>query len=96
MASSFVVADGGTNHHMAAVGIGSFAKRNSPVRRLPASTGLRNPADLARNRTAQGQAPTVPSTPSRSRSACPLCRPYSRRTCAMTIRSETSSPHRGW
>ncbi|MFE7869381.1 alanine racemase [Micromonospora humida] len=27
----FVVADGGTNHHMAAVGIGSFVKRNFPI-----------------------------------------------------------------
>jgi diaminopimelate decarboxylase len=27
----FAVADGGTNHHMAAVGIGSFIKRNFPV-----------------------------------------------------------------
>ncbi|MFD3961564.1 MULTISPECIES: type III PLP-dependent enzyme [Streptomyces] len=31
---SFVVADGGTHHHMAAVGIGSFVKRNFPVRHL--------------------------------------------------------------
>ncbi|MFI5843730.1 type III PLP-dependent enzyme [Catenuloplanes sp. NPDC051500] len=30
----FVVADGGTNHHMAAVGIGSFVKRNFPIRSL--------------------------------------------------------------
>ncbi|MFR9799991.1 diaminopimelate decarboxylase [Streptomyces sp. MS06] len=30
----FVVADGGTNHHMAAVGIGSFVKRNFPVTHL--------------------------------------------------------------
>ncbi|MER6011750.1 type III PLP-dependent enzyme [Streptomyces bluensis] len=30
----FVVADGGTNHHMAAVGVGSFVKRNFPVRHL--------------------------------------------------------------
>ncbi|MFF7386991.1 diaminopimelate decarboxylase [Streptomyces scabiei] len=28
---TFVVADGGTNHHMAAVGVGSFVKRNFPV-----------------------------------------------------------------
>ncbi len=28
---SFVIADGGTNHHMAAVGIGSFARRNFPI-----------------------------------------------------------------
>jgi diaminopimelate decarboxylase len=34
MGESFAVADGGTNHHMAAVGIGSFAKRNFPVRLL--------------------------------------------------------------
>ncbi|HEV3359933.1 MAG TPA: type III PLP-dependent enzyme [Pseudonocardiaceae bacterium] len=31
MGEWFVVADGGTNHHMAAVGIGSFVKRNFPV-----------------------------------------------------------------
>ncbi|MER6399612.1 type III PLP-dependent enzyme [Kitasatospora sp. NPDC001603] len=30
----FVVADGGTNHHMAAVGVGSFVKRNFPIRSL--------------------------------------------------------------
>ncbi|MCX2732054.1 type III PLP-dependent enzyme [Saccharopolyspora sp. NFXS83] len=30
----FAVADGGTNHHMAAVGIGSFVKRNFPIRVL--------------------------------------------------------------
>ncbi|MET7584130.1 type III PLP-dependent enzyme [Streptomyces microflavus] len=34
LGESFVVADGGTNHHMAAVGIGSFVKRNFPVRHL--------------------------------------------------------------
>ncbi|MBD5785592.1 type III PLP-dependent enzyme [Cellulosimicrobium terreum] len=32
MGERFAVADGGTNHHMAAVGIGSFVKRNFPVR----------------------------------------------------------------
>jgi diaminopimelate decarboxylase len=30
----FVVADGGMNHHMAAVGVGSFVKRNFPVRSI--------------------------------------------------------------
>jgi diaminopimelate decarboxylase len=30
----FAVTDGGTNHHMAAVGIGSFAHRNFPIRLL--------------------------------------------------------------
>jgi diaminopimelate decarboxylase len=44
----FVVADGGTNHHMAAVGIGSFVKRNFPVRSL---TRYRAPADRAYNVT---------------------------------------------
>lgn len=34
MGERFAVADGGTNHHMAAVGIGSFAKRNFPMRVL--------------------------------------------------------------
>lgn len=37
----FVVADGGTNHHMAAVGIGSFVKRNFPIVSL---THYREPA----------------------------------------------------
>ncbi|MEU8238966.1 type III PLP-dependent enzyme [Actinoplanes missouriensis] len=31
MGTWFAVADGGTNHHMAAVGIGSYTKRNFPV-----------------------------------------------------------------
>ncbi|GGM08953.1 type III PLP-dependent enzyme [Micromonospora yangpuensis] len=34
MGERFAVADGGTNHHMAAVGIGSFIKRNFPMRLL--------------------------------------------------------------
>jgi diaminopimelate decarboxylase len=34
MGELFAVADGGTNHHMAAVGIGSFVKRNFPVQLL--------------------------------------------------------------
>ena len=36
MGELFAVADGGTNHHMAAVGIGSFVKRDFPVRHLSA------------------------------------------------------------
>jgi len=34
MGELFAIADGGTNHHMAAVGIGSFVKRNFPMRLL--------------------------------------------------------------
>lgn len=34
MGESFVIANGGTNHHMAAVGVGSFVKRNFPIRSL--------------------------------------------------------------
>ena len=34
MGENFAVADGGTNHHMAAVGIGSPVKRNFPIRLL--------------------------------------------------------------
>jgi diaminopimelate decarboxylase len=34
MGEQFVVANGGTNHHMAAVGVGSFVKRNFPIRSL--------------------------------------------------------------
>ncbi|WP_116245457.1 type III PLP-dependent enzyme [Nocardiopsis sp. FIRDI 009] len=36
MGELFAVADGGTNHHMAAVGVGSFVKRDFPVRHLDA------------------------------------------------------------
>ncbi|MBT3073217.1 MULTISPECIES: diaminopimelate decarboxylase [Streptomyces] len=42
LGESFAVADGGTNHHMAAVGIGSFVKRNFPMRLL---NRLDEPAD---------------------------------------------------
>jgi diaminopimelate decarboxylase len=34
LGENFAVADGGTNHHMAAVGIGSFVKRDFPMRLL--------------------------------------------------------------
>lgn len=34
MGERFAVADGGTNHHMAAVGVGSFVKRNFPLELL--------------------------------------------------------------
>ncbi|ARQ68470.1 type III PLP-dependent enzyme [Streptomyces marincola] len=34
----FAIADGGTNHHMAAVGVGSFVKRNFPLRSLTRHT----------------------------------------------------------
>ena len=34
MGERFAIADGGSNHHMAAVGIGSFVKRNFPMRLL--------------------------------------------------------------
>lgn len=39
MGESFIVADGGTNHHMAAVGVGSFVKRNFPIRHLNRRNG---------------------------------------------------------
>lgn len=42
LGENFAVADGGTNHHMAAVGIGSFVKRNFPMRLL---NRLDEPAD---------------------------------------------------
>jgi diaminopimelate decarboxylase len=35
----FVITDGGTNCHMAAVGIGSFVKRNFPIRNLSNTAG---------------------------------------------------------
>jgi diaminopimelate decarboxylase len=44
----FVIADGGTNHHMAAVGIGSFVKRNFP---MVALSRPRDPADTPYNVT---------------------------------------------
>ncbi|SEC67829.1 type III PLP-dependent enzyme [Streptomyces sp. PAN_FS17] len=34
MGENFAVTDGGTNHHMAAVGIGSYVKRNFPIAAL--------------------------------------------------------------
>ncbi|MFC9434471.1 type III PLP-dependent enzyme [Nocardia sp. NPDC057030] len=34
LGQQFAITDGGTHHHMAAVGIGSFAKRNFPMRLL--------------------------------------------------------------
>lgn len=34
MGEWFAIADGGTNHHMAAVGVGSFVRRNFPIRLL--------------------------------------------------------------
>lgn len=33
----FAILDGGTNHHLAAVGVGSFVKRNYPIRALTAT-----------------------------------------------------------
>lgn len=39
----FAVTDGGTHHHMAAVGIGSYVKRNFPMRLLRAATGAVEP-----------------------------------------------------
>lgn len=52
--------------------------------------------DLRRGRRAlRTQAPTVPSTPSRRKSACPLWRPYSKSTWTITMRSDTSWPHLG-
>ncbi|MFB8765394.1 diaminopimelate decarboxylase [Nocardiopsis alba] len=45
MGERFAVADGGTNHHMAAVGIGSFVKRNFPMRLLDADTGRGGPEE---------------------------------------------------
>ncbi|MDF3292674.1 type III PLP-dependent enzyme [Streptomyces silvisoli] len=38
----FAIADGGTNHHMAAVGTGSFARRNFPVALLNRAAPLDN------------------------------------------------------
>ncbi|WP_182885270.1 type III PLP-dependent enzyme [Microbispora sp. H10885] len=40
----FVVTDGGMNHHMAAVGVGSFVKRNFPIRSID------HPGELADRR----------------------------------------------
>ncbi|MEU8180119.1 type III PLP-dependent enzyme [Micromonospora sp. NPDC049044] len=45
---NFAIADGGTNHHMAAVGIGSFVKRNFPIVAL---TAMDRPATEAWNIT---------------------------------------------
>jgi len=60
MGQWFAVADGGTNHHMAAGGIGSYVRRNFPVRVL----------------TADPAAPNVPDVPDRHWTVTgPLCTP---------------------
>ncbi|MFC0101143.1 phosphopantetheine-binding protein [Micromonospora marina] len=43
---SFAVTDGGTHQHMAAIGIGSFVKRNFPIDVLSGSAGEPGPTDL--------------------------------------------------
>ncbi|WP_131743277.1 alanine racemase [Actinomadura roseirufa] len=46
MGKRFAVTDGGTHHHMAAVGIGSYVKRNFPVRLLGDPRGPAEPWQL--------------------------------------------------
>ncbi|WP_407288464.1 type III PLP-dependent enzyme [Streptomyces sp. BP-8] len=43
MGTRFAVTDGGTHHHMAAVGVGSFVKRNFPMRALTRPAGGEQP-----------------------------------------------------
>lgn len=43
MGEDFAIADGGTHHHMAAVGIGSFVKRNFPIELLSREGGAVGP-----------------------------------------------------
>lgn len=65
-------------------------------RKRPPPHRWRPPRRLPEGRRAlRAQAPTVPSTPSRRKSACPLWRPYSKSTCTITMRSDTSWPHLG-
>ena len=49
MGERFAIIDGGTHHHMAAVGIGSFVKRNFPIELLsrPAPAGEPSPWNVA-------------------------------------------------
>jgi diaminopimelate decarboxylase len=50
MGENFAITDGGTHHHMAAVGIGSFVKRNFPVHllsRRPAANVPASPWNIA-------------------------------------------------
>ncbi|GAA2868793.1 diaminopimelate decarboxylase [Actinoplanes cyaneus] len=47
MGARFAVLDGGTHHHMAAVGIGSYVKRNFPIRKLGPDAGDHQPWQLA-------------------------------------------------
>lgn len=71
MGENFAVTDGGTNHHMAAVGIGSYVKRNFPMAALerldepPPSPGT-SPARSARRTTSSAR-----------RSRCRRCGPAS-------------------
>ncbi|UUU22447.1 alanine racemase [Streptomyces sp. DSM 40750] len=63
---TFVVADGGTNHHMAAVGVGSFVKRNFPVVHLsPRPTERTERTEqIERIELTSPTSPTPPSSPS--------------------------------
>jgi diaminopimelate decarboxylase len=47
MGEKFAVLDGGTHHHMAAVGVGSYVKRNFPIRLLNGRDGATEPWQLA-------------------------------------------------
>lgn len=64
---TFVVADGGTNHHMAAVGVGSFVKRNFPVVHLSRPTGRR----VGRTSPSSSASPSSPSSASPSEATSP-------------------------
>jgi diaminopimelate decarboxylase len=65
----FVVTDGGMNHHMAAVGVGSFVKRNFPVR------SATRPGDLASHRYTITGPLCTPDDVLASRVALPEVRP---------------------
>lgn len=45
MGEKFAIADGGTNHHMAAVGVGSFVKRNYPIAAFSVSGAVQQTDD---------------------------------------------------
>jgi hypothetical protein len=64
-------------------------------RPLPPEFGLEQGV-LAQSCGCGRQTPTVPSIPSRRKSAWPLWRAYSWIRCSITSRSDTSSPHLAW
>ena len=83
---------------------GADLPRRRRLRTAPVAARRPGPLTLPLRRTWGSQrkgvprcySPVRPSSPSRSRSACPLCLAYSSTMWTSTQRSDTSSPHLAW